>query len=677
MDVKEHFYSDNPAKGPEDAQTTLAGVNYLFLGNGLIQAAVQVDTSKKGTPLGLLLMHPEKFGPKSKSLTSDPVSGLKQTVLCILSESKVYLPHPAQLQAGWLREEGIPQVEVTWKSSPFLVKEVFYCPDRSTPRLLREVTVQNLSKAKHQIILKTGIKKQLLKIPAHLAPREKKIFIFEYEIKEDDLNHSAEVKSIEKFSISSDARAFWKNTNDCRFHSRLLDHFFQASKFQLQANIAQSGKMDGGIWQYNLEWVRDQAMVSQALTLLGQFEMARTILELILTHFVTEEGATFDSSRLRPYEECEFDQNGVLLEALKTDVDWSGNKNILVEHWPKIRAVADFPLKEVFHHSPSGLLHNQREFWERHSVHGIQDGIELAYQLFVSIGLSAAASLARLLKKGEEARRWESAASTIQHAMLSNKKFGLVHSGHFIKRRTITGDIQAEISALPNSNLPDSVPLFEKRPHHLNPDTSTALPIAKEFINPKSSLASKTLEEIEQLWNQRWEGGGYGRYHVSSEPDSPGPWPFPSLFVARAYFEAGQHEKVWRILNWLNTVPGAKAGTWLEFYGPRPIPPYPQIGIVPWTWAELTFFFIHHILGVRPSWDKLRLRPCLLQGLKEIQASIRLRDFRSNLSIEKQKTKEKVGFLIDAKFYPYEEKDPIISMPNRDLEIKIILPQDY
>jgi hypothetical protein len=102
MDVKEHFYSDNPAKGPEEAQTTLAGVNYLFLGNGLIQAAVQVNTSKKGTPLGLLLMHPEKFGPKSKSLTFDPVSGPKQTVLCILSESKVYpcLIPPIFRQAG-------------------------------------------------------------------------------------------------------------------------------------------------------------------------------------------------------------------------------------------------------------------------------------------------------------------------------------------------------------------------------------------------------------------------------------------------------------------------------------------------------------------------------------------------------------------------------------------------
>jgi hypothetical protein len=598
-------------------------------------------------------------------------------MLHILSESKVFLPHPAQLQARWLHKERIPRVEITWKSPLFFVKEVFYCPDRSTPRLFREVILQNLSKAKQQIVLKTGIKKQLLKIPAHLSPRERKKIIFQYEIKEGDLNPKIEIRNIDKSFISPDARVIWRNTNECKFHSRLLDHFFQASKYQLQANIAQSGKMDGGIWQYNLEWVRDQAIVSQALTFLGQFELARTIIERILTHFVTDEGATFDSSRLRPYEECEFDQNGVLLEALKTYVDWSGDKNILVEHWPKIRAGSDFPLKEVFHHSPSGLLHNQREFWERHSVHGIQDGIELAYQLFVSIGLAAAASLARLLEKEEEAKRWESAALKLKRAMIFDKKYGLVHNGHFIKRRTVAGDVQEEVSPLPDSNLPDGVPLFEKRPHYLNPDTSTALPIAKEFINPASVLASKTLDEIEQLWNQRWESGGYGRYHVSSEPDSLGPWPFPSLFVARAYFEAGQHGKVWRVLNWLKTVPGAKAGAWFEFYGLRPIPPYPQVGIVPWTWAELTFLFIHHILGVRPSLDKLWLRPRLLRGLKEIQASIRLRDFRLNLSIEKQKAKKRVGFLIDDKFYPYTEKGLILSMPDRDLDVRIILSQDH
>ena len=61
-------------------------------------------------------------------------------------------------------------------------------------------------------------------------------------------------------------------------------------------------------------------------------------------------------------------------------------------------------------------------------------------------------------------------------------------------------------------------------------------------VDPAGPVARKTLESLEELWNQRWTMGGYGRYHVSSEPDSPGPWPIASIFMARAYLEAGDDE---------------------------------------------------------------------------------------------------------------------------------------
>jgi GH15 family glucan-1,4-alpha-glucosidase len=96
----------------------------------------------------------------------------------------------------------------------------------------------------------------------------------------------------------------------------------------------------------------------------------------------------------------------------------------------------------------------------------------------------------------------------------------------------------------------------------MDPDTSTALPIAIGFVPADSVISRKTMTSLESLWNQAWQGGGYGRYHVSSEPDSPGPWPFPSLFVARAYAEMQEGNKVWDVLNWLNSIPGASAGTW-------------------------------------------------------------------------------------------------------------------
>jgi hypothetical protein len=59
MEVAEHFYADDPSRGPVDGKTTLEGVDYFFLGNGLVQAAVQVTPAAGATPVGLLVMDPE------------------------------------------------------------------------------------------------------------------------------------------------------------------------------------------------------------------------------------------------------------------------------------------------------------------------------------------------------------------------------------------------------------------------------------------------------------------------------------------------------------------------------------------------------------------------------------------------------------------------------------------
>ncbi len=673
MDVKEHFYNDNPAHGPADALTTLPGVNYFFLGNGFIQAAVQVCTSGQGTPLGLLIMHPEKFGPKRNSLTFDQDSGLQSTWLRIFSRGKLLSPSPSQLKSCWKERVGIPALEVIWKGSPFFVSEVFYCPDRKRPWLVREVIIKNLSEKKYRVIIETGVKNQTLEKILEFGPGKAIRLCLEYEIKQKRQKSEVLARWGKAFHIYREAIAFWKSSANMHFFSPLLDHFFKASKYQLPSSVSKTGKLDGSIWQYNREWPRDQSMVATGLAMIGQFELAKTILSRNLNQFVSDEGDTIDSSCLRPPEECELDQNGLLLSALKTYVNWSGDRDILKKHWPKIQAAANFPLKKVFLHPQSGLVHNQREFWERHAAHGIEDGLELAHQVYVSLGLQAAAYLARLVGKENEATRWEKASAEIRKATLFNKKFGLVHKGYLIKRRKTRGGIQREISPKPDSKLPTGVPLFEEGPHYLNPDSSTALPIALEFINPKDKLASRTLAELEKLWNQRWTGGGYARYHVSSEPDSPGPWPFPSLFIARAYFEAGQDEKVWRILHWLSTVPGAKAGSWFEFYGPRPVPPYPQIGIVPWTWAEILIFLIHHLCGVRPEWKEILLRPRLLQGLEKMRASFRLRNILLSLSIRKARGKEKPVFFINGKSRPFQEGGLRLPLSEKDIKIEAIL----
>jgi hypothetical protein len=53
IDFEEHFYDDDPSLGHPDVQTRLMENNYFFLGNGMIQAAVQICGSGEGTPVGL------------------------------------------------------------------------------------------------------------------------------------------------------------------------------------------------------------------------------------------------------------------------------------------------------------------------------------------------------------------------------------------------------------------------------------------------------------------------------------------------------------------------------------------------------------------------------------------------------------------------------------------------
>lgn len=66
IDVKEHIYHDDPKVGHPDVKTRLKDGYYFFLGNGLIQAAIQVAPSNDGSPLGLIIMNPEQLSEASR-----------------------------------------------------------------------------------------------------------------------------------------------------------------------------------------------------------------------------------------------------------------------------------------------------------------------------------------------------------------------------------------------------------------------------------------------------------------------------------------------------------------------------------------------------------------------------------------------------------------------------------
>ena len=639
IDVQEHIYHDDPKVGHSDVRTELRNVDYFFLGNGLIQAAVQAAPAGEGTPLGLLVMDPDRLRKKREALSMDHESGLEATMVRVARGAEIHTPRPGTVEVRWSKTRPVPTVIAVWNAAGIKVEESFSCPTWDKPALDRVVILKNAGRTRTTVRVETGIKKMTVRRIVALNAGEKKTLVLRYVL--DRAADAVTLSFVRPAQEKKPARAFWRGLAKVSFSHGLLDHFVRASKFQLPVAVSRAGCADGSIWQYNREWLRDQAMVALALTMAGAREPAGTMFARLLDRFVSPEGDTIDSSERRHPDEVELDQNGFLLYTLKDYVLWTGDLDIIRANWAKLFAAAEFPLQAKFRHDASGLFANRREFWERHRAHGIEPGLELVHQLYTSYGLTAAAVLARLTGHETEAARWDGEALRIKKIILEDSRFRMADKRGFIKRRGLDGCAQEKIVAAPDSGLPSAAPLAGPGDHFLNPDTSAALPIALGFVPPSSPLCRLTLASLETLWNQAWTGGGYGRYHASSEPDSPGAWPFPSLFAARASFEMGDDDNVWRILKWLATVPGAGAGSWFEFYGKRLAPPFPQVGIVPWNWAEMIILVVHHILGVQPQEYGLRIRPRLLAGLDNATASFPFRGTR--LALEVQRTPARSG----------------------------------
>jgi len=644
IESSEHVYHDDPKRGPGDVATRLRNVNYFFLGNGLIQVAVQHAPEGDGTLAGLLIMDPDRLRPKRAALTLDDRTGLAATTVRLRMGDVTHAPRAAACRVRWLKRTAVPTVAVTWSAAGCRIEEQFSCPDLTRACVVRQVTVRNTTGRRMTAELITGVKEQTLRrrivLPAHGGGQA----LIRYTL--DPQAQHVHCAWIGRTASSAGARAFWSGLTRVRFGEALLDHPFAAARAQLPTAVSRIGCVDGSIWQYNHEWLRDQSMVALALTMLGATGPATTMFARLLDKFVTPEGDTLDSSVQRDPAEVELDQNGYLLCTLKDYALWTGNFALVRDQWHKVTAVAEFPLQPIFRHPASGLLMNCREFWERHAAHGIQPGLEMSYQLWVSEGLAAAAVLARLTGHADQARRWDAESERLRRTMLEDRRFRMHDHRGFIKRRAPDGRVQETITAQPSCGLPAGAPLMRPGPHRLNPDTVAALPMAFGTVAPDSPVARRTFRQLELLWNQAGNGGGYGRYDVTSEPDSPGGWPFASLFVARAAVEAGDDAKVWRVLRWLDSVPGAKAGTWFEFYGERISPPSPQVGIVVWNWAELIILIVRHILGIQPGEDGVRVRPRLLAGLPAGDATFVIRGKRRRLRVTPGKRGKKATIVL-------------------------------
>jgi hypothetical protein len=693
----------NEQKVHHDFRSNNPGLEYHILGNGQILVGIQTAPKPdSGTHCGMLVMSPEHFARKMSTYLFHPERGLQNTRFTVTIDGKGYGPEPGTSTVRWEYPDRVPTVVLEWKAGECNVREELVCPSND-PVLLRTVTIENPTA---RPLNPTGIillyPNLMLFDEYHVDRQRATLSCSGYEslemfclgqatagdrhlniqfgqIPAGGKKSSTVVLTLNlpraKFekkgldAVMRETKKFWSTRHSFEADNTTLNHLYNASLSGLRAAVARSGKMDAGIWQYNFEWVRDQSMVAIGSILSGHADVAEISLRRILDRSIDEEGRARDASRQRPPETAELDQNGQLLYALWTHWVWTGDDSIIRSYWKKIRAVANYVLKPEFLDPTTGLVKNSREYWERDPAFGVREGYENTYQVWNIVGLELAAEIARHMNDSASGRKWQAASAKMKESFFTHPALSFIDSGILIKRKLPDGSVQRTFEPPNRKAMPPGVPLNVEKVSYCDPDSASVYPIVLGLIDPKSSVSLKTLESMEQLWNQRWTTGGYARYNVTSEPDSPGAWPFPTMVILRAYLESGDDQKVWRGLNWMLAAQGGKSGSWFECYADRPVPPLPPLGIVPWTWAEIMMFLVHHLVGVRPSKSELVLRPKPLSSISKISMTLLLRGQR--VSVLLTRTGKEPSARVDGKQVPLVNGELHLPIPRKSMKVEI------
>ena len=82
----------------------------------------------------------------------------------------------------------------------------------------------------------------------------------------------------------------------------------------------------------------------------------------------------------------------------------------------------------------------------------------------------------------------------------------------------------------------------------------------------------------------------------------------------------------------------------------------------------------HHIIGIQPEVNHLRIRPKLLPGIKRIRALFPLRKGRVNLEIKKALKGESPGFRSNGTVIKSSDKEAFIGYSKNELWIEALLP---
>ena len=420
---------------PPDSVTNPPGLEYFLLGNGSLFLGVQwTQSPEAGAQAGLVLMAAEHLNRKTGSLLWHPRSGLLSTRCLVVVNGKPFSPEPGRAAIQWRYPDGIPTVRIDWDAGPCHVTEDIFCPEGDSA-VIRTVALENRAPGEIQTRALVSLRANSLLFDEYEVDRPRARLTasgyhhlelsavgvaraIDREVEVDFGAMQPGSRSGTRFILSLDrpglnwdtaavdrgrsaSAKFWRGRASIETGHAALDQMFRASVHGLRAVVADSGKMDGGPWGYNLEWVRDSSMAAAGAILAGLPEVGEAVLSRILTRMISDNGAALDSSFHRPPETIELDQNGQVLHSLWTHWAWTGSDSLIRQHWPRIRATADFALSDAFRDPRTGLVRNSREFWERSTPHGVRDGYELAYQAWNIAGWQRAVEMARLI--GDEA----------------------------------------------------------------------------------------------------------------------------------------------------------------------------------------------------------------------------------------------------------------------------------
>ena len=376
-------------------------------------------------------MDAEHFSRKWSTYLFHPERGYERSMLDVRVDGKGHSATP-QTVAGvrWKLVDAVPVVSLTWKAGAVDVEEEFYVPPEGGT-LIRHVRVRNTGNAaaelklflqlvpnfalfdeigtdpKGKFVFGRGYTEVTLRCLdgdvstagrydlnvglGSCAPGAERSARFVYTIRPG----TKAPKAGEMERVWRDTVAFWAPKPVLKTGNEMLDRLYMLARTGLKSQLAHSGKRDSGYWMYNMEWVRDDVMMLQAMAMAGLHDEAKSILLKIFRKSVGPDGCLIESSRWSGPDYTELDQNGQLVYAAWLYLCWTDDLALIKEYWEKIRLAGEFPLQEVFRNPRAKLLRNKREFWERSDRDGVEDGFELLYNFWVCLGLEKGSEVAR------------------------------------------------------------------------------------------------------------------------------------------------------------------------------------------------------------------------------------------------------------------------------------------